>query len=300
MKAKIDAFGQFLIDTGKSERTVLGYLADTEIFSQWFCQTNGEMLRSDNLTPTDIREYKLYLLNVQKAKAATINRHLAAIRAYGTWAKNTGEAVYNPADGIKGVSQQKHAPKWLDRKEQAAVLREAERRIQAANTASAKRQAIRDHCILTVLLHTGLRVSELVALEIEDITFSERKGELRVRDGKGTKERILPLNDSCRKAIKEWYLVRPTDKANRVFTSQRGPATTRAVQSILEDIGEAAHVENLTPHVARHTFAKNLVNAGVSLEKVAMLLGHASLDTTMVYTTPGMSDLDKAVRTLDG
>jgi integrase/recombinase XerC len=153
---------------------------------------------------------------------------------------------------------------------------------------------------LTVLLHTGLRVSELVALEIEDITFSERKGELRVRDGKGTKERILPLNDSCRKAIKEWYLVRPTDKANRVFTSQRGPATTRAVQSILEDIGEAAHVENLTPHVARHTFAKNLVNAGVSLEKVAMLLGHASLDTTMVYTTPGMSDLDKAVRTLDG
>jgi site-specific recombinase XerD len=113
------------------------------------------------------------------------------------------------------------------------------------------------------------------------------------------KERILPLNDFCRKAIKEWYSVRPADKANRVFTSQRGPVTTRAVQSILEDIGEAAHVENLTPHVARHIFAKNLVNAGVSLEKVAMLLGHSSLDTTMVYTTPGMSDLDKAVRTLD-
>jgi site-specific recombinase XerD len=126
---------------------------------------------------------------------------------------------------------------------------------------------------LTALLNTGLRVSELVTLEIEDITFSERKGKLRVRAGKGTKERILPLNDFCRKAIKEWYSVRPTDKANRVFTSQRGPATTRAVQSILEDIGEAAHVENLTPHVARHTFAKNLVNAGVSLEKVAMLLG---------------------------
>ena len=216
------------------------------------------------------------------------------------WAKNTGGAVYNPADGIKGVSQQKHAPKWLDRKEQAAVLREAERRIQAAKTEPAKRQAIRDHCILTVLLNTGLRVSELVALEIEDITFSERKGELRVRAGKGTKERIIPLNDSCRKAIKAWYSVRPTDKANRVFTTQRGSATTRAIQSILESIGEAAHVENMTPHVARHTFAKNLINAGVSLEKVAMLLGHSSLDTTMVYTTPGMSDLDKAVRTLDG
>jgi site-specific recombinase XerD len=300
MTANFDEFRQFLIDTGKSARTNSGYQADLELFARWFLETNGEMLRSDNLTPTDIREYKLYLLNVQKAKAATINRHLAAIRAYGTWTKNTGRVVYNSADGIKGVSQQKHAPKWLDRKEQAAVQREAERRIQAAKTVPAKRQAIRDHCILTVLLHTGLRVSELVALEIEDITFSERKGELRVRAGKGTKERILPLNDSCRKAIKEWYSVRPVDKSNRVFTTQRGTATTRAIQSIVENIGEAAHVENLTPHVARHTFAKNLVNAGVSLEKVAMLLGHSSLDTTMVYTTPGMSDLDKAVRTLDG
>jgi site-specific recombinase XerD len=191
MKAKFDAFRQFLINTGKSERTVTGYLADKEIFSQWFLHTNGEMLRSDNLTPTDIREYKLYLLNVQKAKAATINRHLAAIRAYGTWAKNTGSAVYNPADGIKGVSQQKHAPKWLDRKEQAAVLREAERRIQAAKTVPAKRQAIRDHCILTVLLNTGLRVSELVALEIEDITFTESWKELRKKRGENFKYESL-------------------------------------------------------------------------------------------------------------
>lgn len=300
MNAKNDAFGQFLIDAGKSGRTVSGYLADLEIFSRWFQQTNGEILSPDNLTPTDVREYKQYLLNLQKAKAATINRHLAAIRSYATWAKNTGGAVYNPADGITGVSQQKHAPKWLDRKEQASVLREAERRIQAAKTEPAKRQAIRDHCMLAVLLNTGLRVSELVALEIEDITMSERRGELRVRAGKGTKERIIPLNDSCRKAIKAWYLVRPINKASKVFTTQRGYATTRAVQTVLESIGESAHVENLTPHVARHTFAKNLINTGVSLEKVAMLLGHSSLDTTMVYTTPGMSDLDKAVRTLDG
>ena len=300
MESTFQAFTQYLQDVGKSERTITGYLADIKIFSKWFHQTNGEILHLDNLTPTDLREYKQYLLNVQKAKAATINRHLAALRAYASWAKNTGSTAYNPADGIKGISQQKHAPKWLDRKEQAAVLREAERRIQAAKTEPAKRQAIRDHCILTVLLNTGLRVSELVALEIEDITFSERKGELRVRTGKGTKERNIPLNDSCRKAIKTWYSVRSIDNTNNVFTTQRGCATTRAIQTALESIGDAAHVENMTPHVARHTFAKNLINAGVSLEKVAMLLGHSSLDTTMVYITPGMSDLDKAVRSLDG
>jgi site-specific recombinase XerD len=293
-------FTKYLQDTGKSDRTISGYQADLELFANWFQESNSEMLGTDNLTPTDIREYKQYLLNVQKAKAATINRHLAAIRSYATWAKNSGSATHNPADGIKGISQQKHAPKWLDRKEQAAIIREAERRVQAAKTEPAKRQAIRDHCILSVLLNTGLRVSELVALEVEDISFSERKGELRVRSGKGTKERTIPLNDSCRKTIKAWYLVRPAENANRVFTTQRGTATTRAIQTVLASIGEAAHVENMTPHVARHTFAKNLINAGVSLEKVAMLLGHSSLDTTMVYITPGMSDLDKAVRSLDG
>jgi len=300
MESTFQAFTQYLQDVGKSERTISGYLADIKIFSQWFHQTNGEILLLDNLTPTDLREYKQYLLNVQKAKAATINRHLAALRSYASWAKSTGSTAYNPADGIKGISQQNHAPKWLDRKEQAAVIREAERRVQAAKTEPAKRQAIRDLCILSVLLNTGLRVSELVALDIEDVTFSERKGELRVRAGKGTKERAIPLNDSCRKAIKAWYLVRPEDKTNRVITTQRGSATTRAIQTILESMGKAAHVENMTPHVARHTFAKNLINAGVSLEKVAMLLGHSSLDTTMVYITPGMSDLDKAVRSLDG
>lgn len=300
MENIFDSFKQFLKNAGKSERTISGYLADMTLFARWFEQTNGEVLSSNNLTPTDVREYKQHLLNVQKAKATTINRHLAALRSYAAWAKTTGGAAYNPVEGVKGISQQKHAPKWLDRKEQAAVLREGERRVQAAKTGPAKRQAIRDHCILVVLLNTGLRVSELVALEVEDITLSERKGELRVRAGKGTKERVIPLNEGCRKAIRAWYTVRPADPSSRVFMTQRGPATTRAIQSILESIGESAHVDNLTPHVTRHTFAKNLVNAGVSLEKVAMLLGHSSLDTTLVYTTPALRDLEKAVGTLDG
>jgi site-specific recombinase XerD len=155
MQESFDAFRKVLKDAGKSERTISGYITDLGLFSRWFVQTNGEALRPDNLTPTDVREYKLYLLNIQKAKATTINRHLAALRSYATWAKTIGSAVYNPAEGIKGISQQKHAPKWLDRKEQAAVLREGERRVQAAKTEPAKRQAIRDYCILIVLINTG-------------------------------------------------------------------------------------------------------------------------------------------------
>ncbi len=300
MSSDFEPFRAHLVNLGRSDRTVAGYLIDIKTFASWFEQTNGYPLAPDNLTPTDVREYRQFLLNVQKAKASTINRQLAVLRAYGLWAKSSGSIPYNPVDGIKSIAQQKHAPKWLDRREQAALHREAERRIQVAKTASAKRQAIRDHCILIVLLNTGLRVNELTNLEMMDITLMDRKGELRVRAGKGEKQRVLPLNNTVRKSLKAWFDVRPETDLQKVFISQRGPLKARAVQSLLEDLGKSARISKMTPHMARHTFAKNLVNSGVTLEKVAMLLGHTSLDTTMVYTTPGFSDLDQAVRVLDG
>ena len=155
MSSEFKPFQEYLVSMGRSERTVAGYLIDIRTFSCWFEQTNGYPLAPDNLTPTDVREYRQFLLNVRKAKASTINRHLAVLRAYGLWAKNSGRVQYNPVEGIKSIAQQKHAPKWLDRREQAALQREAERRNQVAKTESAKRQAIRDHCILIVLLNTG-------------------------------------------------------------------------------------------------------------------------------------------------
>lgn len=300
MSHDFELFREHLIQLGRSERTIAGYLIDIHTFASWFEQTNGYSLAPDNLTPTDVREYRQFLLNNRKAKASTINRHLAALRAYGLWAKSCGHVPYNPVDGIKSIAQQKHAPKWLDRRDQAAILREAERRVQSAKTEPAKRQAIRDHCILVTLLNTGLRISELIDLELSDIMMTDRKGELLVRAGKGTRQRVIPLNNTARKALKAWFDVRLESTLQKAFTTQRGAITSRAVQTLLADIGKRARIQRMTPHMARHTFAKNLVNSGVTLEKVAMLLGHTSLDTTMVYTTPGMSDLDQAVRTLDG
>jgi integrase/recombinase XerC len=292
-------FKTYLTESGRAERTTFGYLKDMELFARWFEQTNGEDLAPKNLTPTDIREYRQYLVSVKKSKPSTINRHLSAIRAFSNWAKDSGAISYSPADKIKSIAQQSQAPKWLDKKEQAALIREVEKRVLAARTEPAKRQAIRDQAILVILLNTGLRVSELVELELSDVTVLERKGEVRVRAGKGMKERVIPLNDTARKAIRAWLALRPNQSSNKIFISQRGPASTRAVQSVFEDIAKDARIDHLTPHMARHTFAKNLVNSGVSLEKVAMLLGHSSLDTTMIYTTPGFGDLDLAVRQLD-
>jgi site-specific recombinase XerC len=112
--------------------------------------------------------------------------------------------------------------------------------------------------------HFGVRVSELVDLEMMDITLMDRKGKLRVRAGKGEKQRVLPLNNTVRKSLQAWFDMRPETDQQKVFISQRGAIKTRAVQTLLVDLGKNARISKMTPHMARHTFGRpfgRLVNA---------------------------------------
>lgn len=295
----LDSFKSALLEQGRSSRTIAGYLGDLRLFSRWFSQSNGEELSPCRLTPMDVKQYKAYLQSVQKAKPATINRRLAALRIYGAIAVSQRLAEYNPAEGIRGVEEQLLAPKWLGKREQAALVREVERRCQQARTNPARLKAVRDRAIVILMLNTGLRIGELVDLETGDIVITDRKGELTVRDGKGSKARRIPLNSNSRKVLLEWYALRPNG-CSQVFTGGAGEGLRRRmVQHMLGELGAAAKLEGVTAHVLRHTFAKNLVDLGISLEKVAALLGHSNLNTTRIYTTPGIQDLERAVSALD-
>jgi integrase/recombinase XerC len=305
-KPTLENFAEHLTDAGRAEHTVAGYVQDLRVFARWFEQTTGQELAPDKLTSHDARAYHARLLK-QKAAAATINRQLAALRAYVAWAVENKWIEANPLSGIKQIEQQKLAPKWLEKKEQSALLREAERDVLAAKTRPAKRLAIRNQAIVTVLLHTSLRVSELCALEMSDVKTSERKGTLRVRQGKGNKQRDIPLNAVARAAFQDWFAVRtsfPPRTGGRktvpnVFTGRDGkPLTSSGVERMLSHLARRADVE-VTPHTLRHTFAKNLVNSGVSLEKVAALMGHSNLNTTSIYTIPSALDLERAVAQID-
>jgi len=162
-----DAFSEYLQSQGRAPATIKGYRADLAAFSRWFEQSGGEALEPQSeafvgaVTPSDIREYKQFLMTNKKASPATVNRHLAAIRAWIAWARANGLMDYNPANGIKDVEQQKLAPQWLDKRQQAALLKELERDLAAARTEAAKRQAVRDQAMVILFLNTGLRVSEL-------------------------------------------------------------------------------------------------------------------------------------------
>ncbi|MBU2611620.1 MAG: site-specific integrase [Chloroflexi bacterium] len=139
----LDSFAEYLRFQNRSPATVKGYCADLIAFAAWFEQSNGDELTPQRLTPTDVREYRQFLLQ-RGAKPATINRHLAAIRAWIAWARANGLTDYNPTNGVKDVEQQKLAPQWLDKRQQAALLKELERDLAAARTEAAKRQAVRD------------------------------------------------------------------------------------------------------------------------------------------------------------
>lgn len=290
----ITRFLRYLTEQDRAPGTIECYERDLQLFARWFEQANDEPFSAQALTAADGRDYRQHLLD-HDAAPATINRVLTTLRTFGAWSVRVGEIVANPLEDVHGVEEQEHAPKWLKKAEQGRLERAVQKAVNAAQTDAARRQTVRDQAIILLLFHTGLRVGELCALDLGDVQLRERKGSVRVRYGKGGKQRVVPLNPVARKALKAWLRVRPETSCKAFFVGKRlEPLQPGGVQRMLGEYGRRAGVE-VTPHIARHSFAKRLVDSGVPLDRVAMLLGHASLDTTRIYTTPDERDLESAV-----
>jgi site-specific recombinase XerD len=290
-KSLTDQYREHLIGVGKSPHTVKAYGHDVADFARWYQQTTGEALDPQLVDSREIQAYRGYLIR-QERKPATINRRLIALRGFFRWGKQEGLCEENPFEVIEKVlvKQQKDtAPRWLERKERLALLR-----------AARKSGSRRDLAIIQTLLGTGLRISELAALKVSDVEISDRKGWLRVREGKGGKARDIPLDNRTRKALSNYLEERQEDRRKQLLLGQRGPLSEPGINYLVGKYAYQARVEDCTSHTLRHTFAKNLVDTGTPLDQVATLLGHESLDTTRVYTRPSKKDLEQAVRRAAG
>jgi integrase/recombinase XerC len=264
-----------------SDNTVTSYEYDLKDFARWYAHTIGENLKPKLVTELDIAEYRQYLM--RKYKPSTVNRWLAAISKWLKWASKEG-ILHRVPEMPKQVRQEKLAPRALTRSEQNALLR-----------AVMREGNLRNQAIIYVLLYCGLRVGEIVRLRVEDVEL-KRQGKISVRNSKGNKTREVPAPAKARKKLQE-YLGNRTN--GRIFLGQRGPLSERGVQQILAKYAYKARIEGLTPHTLRHTFAKNLLDKGVDLPKIAALLGHENLNTTAVYTRPSFAELKKAVEIYD-
>jgi integrase/recombinase XerC len=274
-----EAFIEYLELEERSDNTISSYLSDLDSFVKWFEKTQGTSFHPRLVTALDLRDYKRLL--TQKYKPRSVNRKLSTLSVFLAWAKETHRVDVVPKIP-KQVKEQRPGIRWLARTEQNALLRRVERYGSA-----------RDMGTIKLLLNTGLRVSELTALLWEDVELSDRKGELTVRSGKGSKRRMVPLNKDARQALLllGYEQNQGTDKP--VTIGQRGQMTRRGIQNLVEKY--RGDLDNFTCHSLRHTFCKNLVDAGVSLEKVAALAGHESLETTRRYCEPSPHDLALAV-----
>lgn len=298
-----DEFKAYLLAEDRSPVTIAGYVGDVHLFAQWYEKQYQESLVPDGLTNEAVRGYKQYLLE-QANKPKTINRRLASLAAYAHW---LGQAGYvkngrNPVQGVKAVKEVVLAPKWLDKKQRAALLRAVDKEVEDAMRRYPRLRLmyLRDAAIVKLILFAGLRVGEIIHLRLSDIVMDERKGSVIVREGKGTKRREIPLNAKARKALLDYLPMRPDVERYELFLGQRNEGVqSKTIQRAVQRFARKAELKNVTPHALRHSFAKALIDAGVSLEKVATLLGHSNLNTTRIYTTPGEEDLEDAVGKID-
>lgn len=309
IKTAPELLASFLIYTesilGKSEKTVHEYFYDLRVFYrfiilQFYPETANDLefreIPIDKITLEDLRRvdvqlvysYIHFLNRELNNSAGTRARKIAALKAYFKYLSvKTQKLQENPLAELDSVKVEKRLPKYFSLEDSVALL-----------NAVKDRNSIRDYCILTLFLNCGMRLSELVNINITDI----REDKLTVI-GKGDKERVIYLNDSCRAALERYLEVRnqmvPTasDK-NALFLSERNRRISRrtvqyTVEKYVKKLGLDPH--KYTTHKLRHTAATLMYQSGVDIRLLQEILGHQQLSTTEIYTHVDSKQLRAAV-----
>ncbi len=269
---------------GKSPHTRAAYRRALTHFARWYEDTYDASPQLDDLLPRDIADWQAHQQTVEKARPATINQRLTALSRFLAWASGQALLAGNPAAGVSGIRPEARQPKSLANRD----LRRFLRAVDAGGNP-------RDIAMVALLAGAGLRVGELLALKVGDITLGERSGQVVIRRGKHRGYRTVPLTASVRKALAAWLEALPQadDPDAPLWLGQRGPLTDRsAVNRMLAKYARRAGVKPFGPHVLRHTFATRYLAANPGdLRGLAALLGHSNLNTILVYTEPRLEDL---------
>jgi len=228
---------------------------------------------------TMVRRFLNHLAGHEYSKA-TVARKLATLRSFYKFCVKRGHVVSNPVAPIRTPKQEKRLPKFLNTEEVAALL---------AAPDDSDILGARDKAMLETLYSTGIRVSELVGLNLDDVDFL---GEALTIRGKGRKERITPIGPTALAAIRKYLELRQKDarattfNPQALFVNKHGQRlSTRSVRRKLDKyLAQQGLDPSISPHTLRHTFATHMLNAGADLRSVQELLGHQSISTTQIYT----------------
>jgi len=266
-----DDFLFHLSGLNRSRHTIDAYGRDVQQFGD-FLASHGVTSLSE-ITPDHVSAWMAHLAE-RGLSGASRNRKFHALAAFFKFLVTTGRLDRSPTLALSAPTVEQHEPRVLTTTETKALQ-------------GVCRDDPRDAAMIEILLQTGLRVSELVSLTLDDVTWSEPDtvAHITVRQAKGKKDRLVPLNSRAEKALKRWLKVRPEAEYPHVFLSKRGkkPLYPADVRAMLHKYYAKAGIRGASVHTLRHTFCTHHAAKGTNLVVIQRAAGHASLTTTQRY-----------------
>ena len=263
------------LEDGLARNSLAAYRRDLALFSRWLADNAARDLALAR--PSDLQGY--VLARHEQSKATSANRRLAVFRRFYRWALREHVASEDPTLRLRPAHQPLRVPKTLSEAQVDALL---------AAPAVDRPLGARDRAMLELMYASGLRVSELVALKLVDLSLPD--GVVRVT-GKGAKERLVPFGEEARRWLEAWLDdARPEllegRRSDALFVTVRAAAMSRQMfWNLVKKYALVAGVQvAISPHTLRHAFATHLINHGADLRAVQLLLGHADISTTTIYT----------------
>ena len=268
MERYIEKYVRYLeIEKNASKHTMLNYRRDLDEFKKFLGETQIENV--DYLT---LRKF-LSALREKNLKSRSISRKLSCLRSFFRFLNREGFLKNDPTQAVSSPKLERYLPIFLTEDEVTKLIESPDAK---------ELSGLRDRAILETFYSTGIRISELVGLNLENIDFF---GAVVKVSGKGKKQRLVPIGDKALWAIRD-YTEQRKQQAPAIFLNKNGRRITdRGVRLVLDKyIRRTALRENISPHSLRHSFATHLLNRGADLRSVQELLGHANLSTTQIYT----------------
>lgn len=273
------------LERGLARNSVEAYLRDVMAFARYSSEELGR--GAGDVMRDDIEGYSTHLTQRGVAVASSA-RVLSSLRSFFEWMAESGQREDIPTALVETPKMDRHLPSLL-------TLGEIDGMIGGIDTSTVK--GVRDRAIIELLYSCGLRATELVELEMEDLFFED--GYIRVI-GKGSKQRLVPISGVAMGYVGEYISLRDS-RESRVFLNNRGRGLTRVtVFNIVRGAARVAGVKvDISPHTLRHSFATHLLQGGASIRQVQELLGHENITTTEVYTHVTVAHLLDTLQLLD-
>ena len=291
MEKYLNEFKEKLKLEGKSEHTINSYLISMNEYLKWFADTYGNT-EFKCLYRTNVLEYKNYLKNIKRIgkdnhnlDGKTINVKLSALSKYNALMQ-PDNIVISKSDYIK-IQENAINPTEIT-KEDIEAFRQ--RVLQGGGT-----HALRNYTMITLMMYTGLRISEVLRLKRSDVNTIA--GEIRVSDGKGEKQRIVIMNSKVIDAINEYKRHYNKEETQLLFYNSKGNQLDRtAINKVFWEYSDKD--KPIHPHLLRHFYCSAALEAGYTIAEVAMLAGHSNIHTTLRYTNPTMQKIKERAELL--